>query len=47
MWANGFGCWKVMFAFEGMYGTSLFVSLFFAHLFYLDDDATDDTITGK
>ena len=40
MWAYGFGCSKVMFAFEGMYGTYSFRSLFLStHLFVLDGDA--------
>ena len=45
MRAYGFGRWKVMFAFEGMYGASFFV---FLYLFVvLDEGAADDTITGK
>ena len=39
MWAYGFGCWKVMFVFEGIYGTSFFVS-FFDRLFVVLDEGT-------
>ena len=44
MWANGFGCWEAMFAFEGMLFSFIHS---FAYLFVLDESAADDTITGK